>query len=74
MNNSKWGGIMYNDELQHFGVKGMRWGRRKARSSSGSSVGKRISKSLSGLDTGHIFGKAKEIDRPKEPRLVNGKK
>lgn len=38
--------VMRPDELQHHGVKGMRWGVRKDRGSSGSSIGAKVAKGI----------------------------
>ena len=53
---------MYQDELAHFGVKGMRWGVRKARSSGGASAGKtKLTRSQKREITAQAKKKAREI-------------
>lgn len=63
---------MNQDELMHFGVKGMRWGVKKARPSGGTSTGKT---KLTHAQKKKIRAKAKkEAQRIKETHLADLKK
>ena len=57
---------MYQDELAHFGVKGMRWGVRKARPSSGGSGG--MTRAQKKRARARV---KKEAQRMKETRLAD---